>query len=123
MDFEIDGNRFKDFDGFVCEFNRGFIRHVGGDWNGNLDAFHDYLSWADEHCTFRWCHSEKSRIDLGHAATSRWLAERLIHCHPANKALVQNRLDDANKGLGPTLFDTLVEIIQDNDQYVELVLD
>ena len=34
---------------FIAAFNEGFIRHVGGDWNGNLDAFHDYLSWPDQH--------------------------------------------------------------------------
>jgi hypothetical protein len=35
------------FPEFVEAFNVGFIRKVGGEWNGNLDAFHDYLSWPD----------------------------------------------------------------------------
>lgn len=39
--FEIDGANFSDFGGFIAEFNRGFIQHVGGDWQGNLDAFND----------------------------------------------------------------------------------
>ena len=44
--YEIDGANFSDFAGFIDEFNRGFITDVGGDWNGNLDAFNDYLGWA-----------------------------------------------------------------------------
>jgi hypothetical protein len=34
--------------GLVQAFNEGFMRAIGGDWNGNLDAFDDYLSWPDE---------------------------------------------------------------------------
>jgi hypothetical protein len=34
---------------FVAAFNEGFVRPVGGEWNGNLDAFNDYLWWPDEH--------------------------------------------------------------------------
>lgn len=30
-------------------FNKkGFIHQIGGDWNGNLDAFNDYLFWPNE---------------------------------------------------------------------------
>jgi hypothetical protein len=29
---------------FIAAFNEGFMRPVSGEWNGNLDAFHDYLS-------------------------------------------------------------------------------
>ena len=28
--------------------NDGFIRFVGGEWTGNLDAFNDYLKWPDK---------------------------------------------------------------------------
>ena len=51
--FEIDGNNFQNFTGLVAEFNRGFVSHVGGRWNGNLGAFNDYLSWTDAHATNR----------------------------------------------------------------------
>lgn len=121
--FDIDGNSFDDFDGFICEFNRGFVTQVGGQWNGNLDAFNDYLSWADDRCTIRWRNSEKSRVDLGHAAMAKWLSGNLTHCHPTNRPSVQRRLHDATDGVGPTLFDTLVKIFGDNAEYVDLVLD
>ena len=28
--------------------NIGFVGQVGGKWNGNLDAFNDYLTWPEE---------------------------------------------------------------------------
>lgn len=34
---------------FIAAFNEGFLRHIGGNWNGNLDAFNDYLWWPEEH--------------------------------------------------------------------------
>jgi hypothetical protein len=34
---------------FTAAFNEGFVRPVGGEWDGNLDAFNDYLWWPDEH--------------------------------------------------------------------------
>ena len=59
--FKIDGKSFDGFAGFVREFNRGFVCHVGGDWHGNLDAFNDYLSWADGPCILKWLSPAKSR--------------------------------------------------------------
>lgn len=44
--FEMDAKNFDDFDGFIAEFNRVFISGVGGQWDGNLDAPHDYFGWA-----------------------------------------------------------------------------
>jgi len=38
----------QSFEDFIAAFNEGFCRHVGGHWNGNLNAFNDYLSWPDE---------------------------------------------------------------------------
>lgn len=121
--FEIDGNDFANFNGFIGAFNRGFVSHVGGEWNGNLDAFSDYLSWADNNWTLRWRNSAKSRVDLGYAAMADWLSENSTRCHSTNRALVQQRLDDANRESGSTLFDCIVEIIRDNDQYVDLLLE
>ena len=34
---------------FIAACNEGFVRQVGGEWNGNLDAFNDYLWWPTEH--------------------------------------------------------------------------
>ena len=36
-------------DDLIASFNDGLFRHAGGEWRGgNLDAFHDLLSWPEE---------------------------------------------------------------------------
>ena len=120
--FEINGNNFDDFSSFIVEFNRCFVSHVGGKWQGNLDAFNDYLSWMDQRCTIRWLNSSKSEKDLGYESMASWLGRNLETCHPSNRLTVQARLEDAINGHGPTLFEWIVEIIRDNDDYVDLQL-
>ena len=46
--YTVDGRGVRSFDDFVAAMNAGFIRPAGGLWNGNLDAFNDYLSWPDD---------------------------------------------------------------------------
>jgi hypothetical protein len=48
-EYVVDLSAAKSFADFIAAFNEGLIRHVGGEWNGNLDAFNDYLWWPDEH--------------------------------------------------------------------------
>jgi len=45
--FEIDCRKVECFDDLVAAFNCGLIELIGGKWNGNLDAFNDYLSWPE----------------------------------------------------------------------------
>lgn len=37
------------FADFIAAFNSGMIESLGGHWNGNLDAFNDYLYWPEPH--------------------------------------------------------------------------
>ena len=53
---------------------------------------------------------------------SDWLSDNLLKCHPSNRPSVRRRLVDAKNGLGQTLFDVLVEIMQENAEYVTLQL-
>lgn len=46
--YEIDCRQVQTYDDFVEAFNGAFIETFGGRWNGNLDAFNDYLSWPKE---------------------------------------------------------------------------
>ena len=103
-------------------FNRGFITDVGGDWNGNLDAFNDYLGWADGRCTIRWLNSTKSRADLGHAAMAAWLSNKMADSSPPHDPDWQQRLSNASDGVGQTFFDWIVEIVHQNSDYVDLEL-
>ena len=83
--YKIDGDKISDYATFIAEFNRGFIFHVGGNWNGNLDAFNDYLSWADGRCRIRWSNSAASAVCLGYDAMASWLQDNLTSCHPTNR--------------------------------------
>ena len=46
--YEVDCRQVQTYDDFVEAFNEAFIETLGGRWNGNLDAFNDYLSWPEE---------------------------------------------------------------------------
>ena len=82
------------FDDFIAAFNEGFCRHVGGWWNGNLNAFHDYLSWPED---------ERYRLVL-----QGW------------DACVEVLGQEAYLP-GQSMLDVILEIFRDND-HVELVL-
>ena len=120
--YVIDGAKFDDFSGFIAEFNRMYVIKVGGLWNGNLDAFNDYLAW-DTSYVLKWRNSEKSRHDLGHKEMAIWLEGNLTTCHPLNQASVRQRLQKANRKEGQTMFGFIVEIILGNSDWVDLRLD
>lgn len=49
-EYVVDLSDVKSWSDFVAAFNRDFIHPVGNaEWNGNLDAFNDFLWWPDEH--------------------------------------------------------------------------
>lgn len=47
-EFTINLSNVDTLQGCIDAFNRDFCAHIGGHWNGNWNAFHDYLSWPDE---------------------------------------------------------------------------
>jgi hypothetical protein len=48
-EYDVDVSAATSWADFIDAFIEGFIRPVcGSQWNGNLDAFNDYLSWPDE---------------------------------------------------------------------------
>lgn len=120
--FTIDGRGVRSFDDFVEATNVGFVEQVGGKWNGNLDAFNDYLSWPEEEeYELQLLDSAGCSRNLGHAAQAAWLREHLGTCHPSYVADMQSRLAQAETGQGETLFDVIKGIIADNRQ-VRLLL-
>jgi len=49
-EYVIDLSTVNSWQDFVNAFNRDFIFPMGNaQWNGNLDAFNDFLWWPDEH--------------------------------------------------------------------------
>ncbi len=109
----IDGSRCIDLDGFAAEISRHLVDHT---WYGNLDALNDILRGGfgtpEGGFVLRWLDSSASRRALGHRATAARLEEMLSTCHPVNRDDVGERLAAARRGVGPTLFDELVEIIR-----------
>jgi hypothetical protein len=47
-EFVVELTGVSSFKRFITAFNKGFCRHVHGRWNGNWNAFDDYLSWPEE---------------------------------------------------------------------------
>lgn len=86
-----------------------------GHWGQNLDAFNDVLRGGfgtpDEGFILRWENSATSKELLGYPETVRQLELRLERCHPDGRTFVQRNLSDARGGVGPTVFDWLIEII------------
>jgi RNAse (barnase) inhibitor barstar len=130
--YEIDGNDFSTLEEFYAEISRVLI--PGASWGHNLDAFNDILRGGfgtpEEGFILRWKNSRLSRERLGYPETVQQLQMCLGRCHPTNRPWVLEELEIARIGVGPTVFDWLVEIIQihcpggrEEGDGVELVLD
>jgi len=113
---EIDGDRFDDLAGFYDAISG--ILAPGVFWGRNLDAFNDVLRGGfgtpEGGFVLRWRHASRSRDRLGYPETVRYLEQKLTRCHPTNRELVRQELDDARAGRGQTLFELLVDIVRDH---------
>jgi len=129
--YEIDGRDFATLQDFCGVVSRVLI--PGAEWGHNLDAFNDILRGGfgtpEGGFVLRWVNSAVSRERLGYPETVRQLERRLTRCHPLNRQSVGEDLERARQGLGPTVFDWLVEIIEvhgadgrEQEDGVELVL-
>ncbi len=122
--YVLDGNRFSTLAECALEFTR--VLGLTIPWNGNLDAFNDFLHGGfgtpDEGFILIWQHSDISRQRLGYVETLHWLEERVHHCHPSNVTHFQEWIAAARRQEGETLFDTLVAIIRTHED-VELGLE
>ena len=111
----IDGARFSDFDGFTREFSRLLVNYT---WRGNLDAFNDLLRGGfgtpENGWVLRWLNSDLSRSALGYEATIQRLERVLLTCHPSHRLNIEDRIRQARRGQGPTLFDEIVQIIREH---------
>ena len=115
-EFELDGACFSTLEEFAAHFSERVLpRHR---WNGHVDAFNDILrgGFGTPEDGFRlvWHNSQLSKLRLGCVETVRQLEARLATCHAANRQRVSAELERARLGLGPTVFDWLVEIIADH---------
>lgn len=110
----IDGSSFDGLEGFWDEVTKTLFD--GQRWGRNLDAFADTL----EPSAVRWVHSARSREQLGHEETARWLQERVSKVHASNRKTFELRLAAARRGEGQTLFDTLTDVMRERGVQLEL---
>jgi len=114
--YEIDGSHFSTLEGFWDEV--GEVMLPGVSWGRNLDAFNDILrgDFGDIPVGFEfvWRNHELSRVRLGYPETVRQLQARVELAHSTGRELVQRELDMAREGRGPSVFNWLVEILQDH---------
>jgi hypothetical protein len=130
--YEIDGRDFTSPEEFFDVLSRVII--PGAEWGRNFTAFHDIfrggLGTPDGGFVLRWVDSALSRERLGHPETVRQLEDDLKCCHPTDRLVVRAELQRARQGLGPTVSDWVVEIIEvhcsggdEREDGVELNLD
>jgi RNAse (barnase) inhibitor barstar len=130
--YEIDGSKFSSLEEFFEEVSSILV--PGAEWGKNLDAFNDILRGGfgtpEGGFVLKWRNSKLSRERLGYVETVRQLERRLQRCHPSNREYVSGDLANAKKGIGPTVYDWLVEIIsvhcaggEEQEDGIELVLE
>ena len=120
----IDGNRFSTLDEFFDEAERLLTKDLVWRTGHNFDAFRDLLRGGfgvheyGEPIDFVWENSEKSRRDFGYDATAQYHEKILKRCHPSNRGIVAERITAAHNHEGETIFDMIVEQINDkSDAY------
>lgn len=115
----IDGNNFKDLEGFYDEVNKKLCPGFK-EFGRNLAAFNDVLRGGfnvfeyEENIQLIWINSAKSKDDLGYKAVVKYLKQVKKKAHPTNIQYIKSEIHDAKASKGPTLYDILVGIIGDN---------
>lgn len=123
----INGGHFSDLPEFYEEVSNVLMQ--GADWKvGTLDGFNDILYGGfgafenGEEVELIWKDSQKSKKDLGFNATHEFYERKIRQGKPFNTELIQQNLDELISGNGQTLFDILIEIIEDHKN-ITLILD
>ena len=120
--FIIDGSKIKDLDSFYTE--AGKVLCPNFKWGRNLNAFDDILRGGFESFEYEepidlvWKDAEISKKVLGYQETvrqlRRWLIRSYINFNFSAIKEIKKKIRQAKQGLGPTIYDWIIEIIQDN---------
>ncbi|MFD8731164.1 barstar family protein [Streptomyces sp. NPDC059611] len=117
MIYVLDGRRIHSLEDFWLVMGEA-VNGPGGYFGRGLDSFNDCLRGGfgtpdDDDFAVEWHDHTYSQRALGHAETARQLEIRLGRCHHANRPRVAEELVAARASKGPTVFDWLVEIFDD----------
>jgi RNAse (barnase) inhibitor barstar len=110
-------------DGRKCPTLEAFYDHIAevmgfpAWWGRNLDALDEMLRGDDgatQKRVIRWRNAESARTALGFPETVCQLEQRLARCHPASRGVVEQELQAARSGQGPTVFEWLVDALRES---------
>ncbi|MET7642245.1 barstar family protein [Streptomyces sp. NPDC005426] len=115
--YVIDGSEVTGLERF-WEVIGEAVNGAGGYFGRGLDSFADCLRGGmgtpdDGDFAIEWRDHDLSARALGHEETARHLRGLLGRAHPSNLPRLRQELARAEAGVGPTLFDRLLEIIRD----------
>jgi RNAse (barnase) inhibitor barstar len=119
--YVIRGERVKSLEDFYREIGEA-INGPGGYFGTNLDALWDCLRGGfgtpeEGGYALRWLNAETSRQALGFDETIRQLERRLEHSHSSSHADIQARLARAKRHEGPTVFDWVIDLLRDAEEF------
>lgn len=126
--FLIFENRFSDLSSFYGEANLLVTKNLDWKLGHSLDALHDILYGGfgvfepKEEIVLIWENHEKSKKDLGMERTKDYYESTIKKGYPFSIALNRERLDCLLAGEGKTLYEIIIEIINDHKD-INLVLD
>lgn len=124
----LDGSHFSDLAGFYEAAKRLFTSGLDWEMGHSLDTLNDILYGGfgvfapGEKVRIIWKNAEKSREDLGYAATAAWYQAKLLQPSVWNVPLFEQKLAELEAGGGQVLFDTILEIFASHEN-LELVLE
>lgn len=115
--YVIDGSRVTGPERFWDVIGEA-VNGPGGYFGRGLDSFADCLRGGmgtpdDGDFVIEWRDHALSARALGHEETARRLRGLFGRAHPSNRPRLRQELAQAEAGTGPTLFDRLLEIIQE----------
>ncbi|MFI6961519.1 barstar family protein [Streptomyces sp. NPDC050255] len=115
--YVIDGSEVTGLERFWDVMGEA-VNGPGGYFGRGLDSFADCLRGGmgtpdDGDFVIEWRDHARSARALAHDETARFLRGLSGRAHASNLPRLRQELAQAEAGLGPTLFDRLLEIIRD----------
>jgi hypothetical protein len=123
---DLDGRCIDGLEAFFCAIGEA-VNGPAGYFGKNTDGFADCAVGGfgiTTPWTLRWYHSESARKALGYEETLRYAREdRELGDFPdeEGRLALDEQIKDLSAHRGPTLFDTVVSILQDRGVCVELL--
>jgi RNAse (barnase) inhibitor barstar len=121
--YEIDGANFSTIDEFFEEITK--VLSLPSWWGRNYDALNDVLGGGfglPDTFVLRWRQHALSRERLGYTETVRYLESKRDLVVPQNRASFEADLISARNHWGPTVYDTIIEILNHQRGRVQLEL-